>query len=267
MWVKIQKRKKCFKKNMIGILGIVIGYIVYIFLLKRYPEVTLKILGTLIMLYCTYRFAKSLCLDRGRKRLKAIGWIFAIWTINMVIFVQAQSINVVDAWCLIIAVILGSLWLVQYYYKKDDYTEKFIIAQWMIGYSILAALVFIEIKQMFWIFKLIALFFIVSMVDICKHANRIRGMIFILVAYIEMIVGNGVLNTTLLMGSTEDAYTNFYIAVQNMYSLPIIESLPDNQQIVETMVTYILCRIMDAILLGVTINIISDGKRKLEEAL
>lgn len=110
----------------------------------------------------------------------------------------------------------------------------------------------------FWIFKVLALIIICSGIKISSHIPRVWGIIIILTFYICMIVVNGILNIQLLLDSVDDGWRNFYVAVHNMYSLPDVEEVGDARECVELLVSYVLCRVMDAVLIGGLINIISE---------
>lgn len=122
------------------------------------------------------------------------------------------------------------------------------------------ALIFVEAKGMlfFWIFKVLALLIICTGIESTYHIPRVWGIIIILIFYICMIVVNGILNIQLLLDSVDDGWRNFYVAVHNMYSLPDVEEVGDAREIVELLVSYVLCRVMDAVLIGGLINIISE---------
>lgn len=104
---------------------------------------------------------------------------------------------------------------------------------------------------------------ICTFINIGKKTNRLAGMIIIIGAYVGLVVFNGLLNIELLEGRVEDGWRNYYTAVYNMYSLPELESINGGKnQIVETLANYILCRLMDAVLIGGLVNMISEKKKE-----
>ena len=74
-----------------------------------------------------------------------------------------------------------------------------------------------------------------------------------------MLGANGLLNIRFLNESTAQGWENFYIAIQNIYSLPEISNLTEKNEIIEIICSFVLFRIADAVMLGGLVAIITEN--------
>lgn len=159
--------------------------------------------------------------------------------------------------------IIGIIVFFIHYFKCKEWVEELFLAVGFVCFAFLFAVMLYESCFFFWLFKILALFMICTFINIGKKTNRLAGMIIIIGAYVGLVVFNGLLNIELLEGRVEDGWRNYYTAVYNMYSLPELESINGGKnQIVETLANYILCRLMDAVLIGGLVNMISEKKKE-----
>jgi len=145
------------------------------------------------------------------------------------------------------------------YFRTDDWELELCICFFSFVILFLLAICTVQMEELFFIFKVLSIFSIFSAVKIVGHTNRFLGMLIIIFSYILIIVLNGVLNSEFLLLPLEEACRNFYVAIQSFYELPRLENLNSNIEIMEQIVNFLMCRIMDAVLIGSLVNIMNEN--------
>lgn len=256
-------KKGIDKESIILLIAGIILLILLVIVVSINAEASIVILLCDGMLICTYKFAETFFDNSGIKKMKAFGWGLTILAFNTMINALYDNVDIFDAIILLAFIFIGMIVYIINYFKCKEVVGRLWGGTILIGILSMLALSLFEIRFFFWFFKILALFITCTFINTGKKTNRLAGMIIIIGAYVGMVVLNGFLNIELLEGRVDDGWRNYYTAVYNMYSLPELESINGGKnQIVETLANYILCRLMDAVLIGGLVNMISEKKKE-----
>lgn len=250
------------ESSILLITGIILLILLVILVIINTETSIVTILG-IVMLLCTYEFTETFFDNSGIKKMKAFGWVLMILAMNIMIDAVYDNVTRFEAMFFCGLMIIGIIAFFIHYFKCKEWVEELFLAVGFVCFAFLFAVMLYESCFFFWLFKILALFMICTFINIGKKTNRLAGMIIIIGAYVGMVVLNGFLNIELLEGRVEDGWRNYYTAVYNMYSLPEpVRINGGKNQIVETLANYILCRLMDAVLIGGLVNMISEKKKE-----
>lgn len=257
------RKKKIAPQNILKVVVIIVLVIAFELWYKVRPDAVMVIVCGIVILACTYGCVDTWYNTVGIKKMKAFGWVLTILAFNTMINALYDNVDIFDALILLVFIFIGMIVYIINYFKCEEVVGRLWGGTILIGILSMFALSLVEIRFFFWLFKILALFITCTFLNTGKKTNRLAGMIIIIGAYVGMVVINGLLNIELLEGRVEDGWRNYYTAVYNMYSLPELESINGGKnQIVETLANYILCRLMDAVLIGGLVNMISEKKKE-----
>lgn len=150
-----------------------------------------------------------------------------------------------------------------YLNKTDDWVMEIGILFGMVIMLIVFCLIFVQNHiTAFWVFRVFALIILASGLKILPHVSRLMGMVIIIGLYMAMVGISAMLSMNFLLSSTSEWLEAFYRSILNLFSLPILNSGEvDANNIIEIVGRFLLCRILDAILIGALTNIISEKDR------
>lgn len=256
-------KKGIDKEFIILLIAGIILLVLLVILVIINVETSIVIMLGIGMLHCTYKFAETFFDNSGIKKMKAFGWVLMILAMNIMMDALYDNVTRFESMVFRGLMIIGIITFFIHYFKCKEWVEELFLAVGFVCFAFLFAVMLYESCFFFWLFKILVLFMICTFINIGKKTNRLAGMIIIIGACVGMMVLNGFLNIELLEGRVEDGWRNYYTAVYNMYSLPELESINGGKnQIVETLANYILCRLMDAVLIGGLVNMISEKKKE-----
>lgn len=253
--MEIKKTKKMF-----CVLGVIFLIFSWKGILVYWPEFNEWLFIFCIMSYCTYRCFKAIIENERIKKIACLEW----W-IYTAFFYFVMNVNKIDTKAIgVVIVVLTTLIMFNarmfiLYFRSNDWSKELLILFGGGTLLFVFAVGMVETGLLFWYFKVLTILLVFSAVKMVGHTSRFWGVVIMCGAYVVLVVLYGVLNSNFLLSSVIEGERNFYIAVQNLYALPEIEKLKSSKEIWENIVSFLMGRIMDAVLIGSLVNIFCEN--------
>lgn len=198
---------------------------------------------------------------KGVKKLHAISCYFIIIT-----FVRI-SMNPNDVAsnrvCGLISLFLFLLYSFWFLKKAKSLCDIVFLSAGVVMLAVYAVVISITFSYFtFWAFKLLFMFILVCIVFKYAAFGKYISVSSVIIAYIIMVILNAILSGNVLYSLIPDSINNFYSTVSAMYTLPDLEKVPSIEILISNLINFIICRIMDAVLLGSVVNFLFTENSK-----
>ena len=248
------------KERKIVFLLIFIAFII----MRCNPETYEMIPYMIMIFFCAYRIL-GVIITKEKLRIKVCKciewWIYTSFLYIVMVQDRIDTKTIGVALIVCAGTVLFTIRMLKKYFALDNVVEELGIALFLILIMFYLAIGMVRVSiELFIIFKILTIFIIFSIVKIAEHTTRFGGMVMMCCSYMLLVVMNGLLNSHLLLSSALEGEKNFYISLQNMYTLPNLETLESTKELWENVVNYLLCRIVDAVLISKLVEIFNDNK-------
>lgn len=214
------------------------------------------------MLFCTYLLAQNVLMKAGWKKIGAVKWW--ITTCGLYIFYDYslnEQISGAESIVFVLCLVILFVESMRYFFQTNDLSNELAILFLWGSFSFFLAILLVNINTyLFFVFRFIVIALLICGLKIALRISRLLGILCIIVMYVLMVVLNGTLSTQLLQADMAVFEDLFYENVRNMYSLPELEEVTESS--LELLINFGICRILDAILLGVLVDILSQNGNK-----
>lgn len=256
----IEKLKKHIK--LLVVLSIFI-YVGILYLLHKYSEACLFVILLGIMIFCTYMTCGIILGTIPVKRkIVIIEWLLYIAVLNLLMNLDAYTKTgaiLFDKIVIIAATITFIVRIFIIYFRSTSIIADIQIIAWFGLMAFVLAVAFMEFNiKIYLFFKFLVLLIIFCGIKMANRANRFVGMLIIIAAYLIMVIMFGALDIKFAYSTMEEAWDNFYLAIQRIYSLPNIDELETTVRIIDVLLSFVIGRIMDAVLIGALVNIFTE---------
>ncbi len=203
-------------------------------------------------LFCTYCFSITIVLQQGWKKVKCIWWwILAKDAIVILDNIYGKEITNFDAVCIIVGFVYLASLSINYILNAEDFFNKFaIFAAWLIFLIILSFSALNVSTSMMYIFKIMLMLMLVIGIVMLGNLNITFKIIGAIVVYVLMIAIDVVLTTSFLYSPVDQGVEAMYQVFQRIYCLNPLTEPYDKGELISSIVDFLMCRIMDVILLG-----------------
>ena len=255
------------KWRMSAVLFLVLFLVFYIgivFFLFVNEILAMKLIFLLGICMCVYMMFDGFIFLKGLRKVLVFRWyIYAICFSMLSWYLENETIGTIESILFLITVVLVFVEAVNYYLTKvNEWFKEIVILFFMILGLLFFDIVAVQVNiTLFWILRVITLLILICGLKIIPHVNRLLGIILIIALYIAMVAISATLSIDFLFSSISEVCVAFYRNVRNLYTLPEPNAEMSMRNLLEIMGSFLLCRIMDAILIGALVDIIKAKER------
>ncbi len=207
-----------------------------------------------LALFSTYKIAEEILSDRKRRKGSRIllWWILAA---DAVIVLEHNYFGVELSNSGAIFILIGFIYLmvisINYILKDRDLLNKIgIFAGWF-GFLFVLSFSLVKISIIFmYLFKILIMFMLLMGLLIIKNAPPTVKIVMAIIFYLGMVAIDVVLTTGFLFSTIDEAVKAIYEVFQRIYCLNPLGKDYQKEELVTAIVDFLMCRIMDVILLG-----------------
>ncbi len=203
-------------------------------------------------LFCTFKMTQIILKNVGFKKCACIIWW--ILTIDAVIFLEYACFGVEASNFGSIFILIGFVYLmilsISYVLRSESLCNRILVFVGWLGFLFVLSFSLAEIIVFMYLFKVLTMLALLMGIIIIKDASPIVKIVMSIIFYLGMVVFDVMLTTGFLFSSVDKAVEAIYIGFQRIYCLNPLS--PDYQkgELLTNIVDYLICRIMDVILLG-----------------
>ena len=203
-------------------------------------------------LFCTYCFLITIVLQQGWKKVKCIWWwILAKDAIVILDNIYGKEITNFDAVCILVGTMYLAILSINFVLKEKCFGHKLIVFLiWLVFLFTLSFSALTISTSMMYIFKTIIMFVLIIGVLMLSGRNPIFKIVGAIIVYLLMISLDVILTTSFLYSSVDQGVEAMYQVFQRIYCLNPLTEPYDKGELISSIVDFLICRIMDVILLG-----------------
>lgn len=207
-----------------------------------------------LALLSTYKIAEEILSDRKRRKIRRIllWWILAA---DAVIFLEHNCFGLELSNLGAIFILIGFIYLmvisINYILKDRDLINKIgLFAGWF-GVLFVLSFSLVKISIIFmYFFKILIMFMLLMGLLIIKNAPPTVKIVMAIIFYLGMVAIDVVLTTGFLFSTIDEDVKAIYEVFQRIYCLNPLGKDYQKEELVTAIVDFLMCRIMDVILLG-----------------
>lgn len=207
----------------------------------------------IVALVCTFMLARTILEGKGWKKIGCIFWW--ILTADCVILLENMCFNAELTNSGAVCILIGLTYLVwlsiNYILNGKDISNKFgILAIWLFLLVLFAFSASRINTELMYFFKLSIMFVLLLGIAVLKDMPIVAKILISIVLYLLMIIFDVVVTSGFLFASADQPVEAVYEVFQRIYCLSPIEARYKREELITAMVDFLICRIMDVILLG-----------------
>lgn len=206
-----------------------------------------------IALFCTLMFARVLFEEKGWKKVTCIFWW--IFIKDCVILLENICFNAeltnFDAIFILIGLIYLAWLSINYILNGKELMNKFsILIVWIILLFIFAFSASKINTELMYFFKLSIMFILLLGIAVLKDMPVVAKILISILFYLLMVIVDVVVTSGFLFAPANQPVKAMYEVFQRIYCLSPIAASYKREELITAMVDFLICRIMDVILLG-----------------
>lgn len=207
------------------------------------------------MLPFTVKFCKMIVDEKGIHKVKAIAMLIGLYDLRIIFDVNNQPIKltVIDCVFMIIGIIWGYVYSILFVVKSKDSLGKIsaIIVWGYVAFVFSISALKIQQMELLYISKVWLMLTLLAGLLALRNVSVFGQIIGAIILYIIMFSANAIISKEFLSAASEDQlWKGIYETIQRSYSLNSINNQITDINLITNIVDFLMCKVMDVILLG-----------------
>lgn len=204
-------------------------------------------------LFSTSIFARIVFEEKGWRKAKCIWWW--ILTADSVILLENTCFNIeltnFDVICILFGLLFLAYLSINYVLKGENFWDKVeILSIWLFLLIAFACSASIVNTELMYFFKLSIMFVLLLGITVLKDVNIAVKIVMSIILYLIMVILDVVVTSGFLFAPADQPVKAMYEVFQRIYCLSPIVASYKREEMITAMADFLICRIMDVILLG-----------------
>ena len=197
--------------------------------------------------------AQKILENVGWKKLSCIFWWFVIIDVLIVLeyICFGTELTELGTVCILIGTVYLAILSISYILKDRDIWNKITIWGGWFYFLFLLSISSSQINvELMYIFKILTMFMLLMGILIIKNASPIIKILMAIIFYLGMVAFDIMLTMGFLFSEVDKTVETIYIVFQRIYCLNPLDLGYSKDELLTNIVDFLICRIMDVILLG-----------------
>ena len=204
-------------------------------------------------LFSTSIFVRIVFEEKGWRKAKCIWWW--ILTADSVILLENTCFNIeltnFDVICILFGLLFLAYLSINYVLNGENFWDKVeILSIWLFLLIAFACSASIVNTELMYFFKLSIMFLLLLGITVLKDVNIAVKIVMSIILYLIMVILDVVVTSGFLFAPADQPVKAMYEVFQRIYCLSPIVASYKREEMITAMADFLICRIMDVILLG-----------------